>query len=122
MQYLTFDEYQNLGGVLDIAAFKRNLTRASGIIENFTFGRIEKMKEVPSNAKELCRDLVEYFHENLSSNHLSSRSQTAGGVSESESYASFQEQSAKIQSLVSDYLANEKDDNGTPLLYSGCIV
>ena len=121
MQYLTFDEYQNLGGVLDISAFKRNLTRASGIIKNFTFGRIEKMKEIPSNAKELCRDLIEYFHANLSSNHLSSRSQTAGGVSESESYASFQEQSAKIQSLVNDYLENEKDDNGVPLLYYGCI-
>ena len=122
MQYLTFENYKDLGGTLDETAFKRNLTRASGVIDNFTFNRIEKMKEIPLRAKELCRELVEYFADNLSSVFLSSHTQSAGGVSESESYASFEEQAAKVQCLVTDYLLNETDDNGTPLLYSGCIV
>jgi hypothetical protein len=68
------------------------------------------------------RDLVEYLASNVSSGKsVASKSQSAGGVSESESYAtkSTDEINAEMLCIVYDYLATEKDDCGTPLMYRG---
>jgi hypothetical protein len=82
------------------------------------------MKSIPQNVKPLCRDLVEYFAANFgSSKQVSSRNQSAGGVSESESFVirSIEERAGEIDDMVKDYLLNVVDDNGTPLLYRGCL-
>ena len=125
MQYLKdHQEYLALGGVCDATAFNRNVDRACGIIDNATHNRIECMTEVPQRAKALCRDLVEYIARNLTFDAVvQSRSQSAGGVNESESYAikSKDELQADIDNMIADYLLTETDDNGTPLLYRGCI-
>jgi hypothetical protein len=124
MTYLTYEEYSNMGGVLDLTAFNRNVDRACSIIDNATHNRIECMAEVPQRAKALCRDLVEYLANDFgSSKQVSSHSQSAGGVSESESFVirSIEERAGEIDDMVKDYLLNEVDDNGTPLLYRGCL-
>ena len=122
MTYLTYEEYSNMGGVLDLTAFNRNIDRACGIIDNATHNRIECMAEVPQRAKALCRDLVEYLVENNGDKIVPSKSQSAGGVSESESYATktADDVYGDIQNMIYDYLLNATDDNGTPLLYRGC--
>lgn len=123
MTYLTYEEYSNMGGLLDLTAFNRNIDRACGIIDNATHNRIECMAEVPQRAKALCRDLVEYLARYSTSDMVvSSRSQSAGGVSESESYATKTADDiyGDIQNMIYDYLLNVTDDNGTPLLYRGC--
>lgn len=124
MIYLTYEEYSEAGGILDLTAFNRNIDRACGVIDNATHNRIECMEEVPQRAKALCRDLVEYLARN-NTNEISvtSRSQSAGGVSESESYATKTSDDVygDIQNMLYDYLGNETDDNGTPLLYRGCL-
>ena len=123
MTYLTYEEYSNMGGVLDLTAFNRNIDRACGIIDNATHNRIEYMADVPQRAKALCRDLVEYLVENNGVKIVTSKSQSAGGVSESESYATktADDVYGDIQNMVYDYLLNVTDDNGTPLLYRGCL-
>ena len=123
MTYLTYEEYLNMGGICDVTAFNRFSDRAFGIIDNATHNRIECMAEVPQRAKALCRDLVEYLARNLTFDAVvQSRSQSAGGVSESESYAikSKDELQADIDNMIADYLMTETDDNDTPLLYRGC--
>jgi hypothetical protein len=123
MIYLTFEEYSNMGGICDVTAFNRNIDRACGIIDNATHNRIECMAEVSQRAKALCRDLVEHLARYSTSDMVvSSRSQSAGGVSESESYVTKTdvELQAEIDNMIADYLLMEKDDNGTPLLYRGC--
>ena len=126
MIYLTFTEYlSELGGKLDETAFLRNVDRASGIIDNATFNRIEKMKAVPRQAKALCRDLIEYLVESSSADaRVSSISQSAGNVSESKSFAekTKEETASEINNMVFDYLGMVTDDNGTPVLYRGCSV
>lgn len=125
MQYLTYEEYKEIGGVLDEIAFIRSIDRTCGIIDSATRCRIEKMQAVPAQAKALCRDLVEYIYKNqLADKVISGKSQSAGGVSESESYAvkTKEDISADIDNLICDYLSDVKDDNGTPLLYRGCSV
>lgn len=124
MQYLTYEEYTEIGGTLEETAFNRNIDRACGIIDNATHNRIECMAEVPQRAKALCRDLVEYLARNDTTEiAVTSRSQSAGGVSESESYATktADDVYGDIQNVIYDYLLNITDDNGTPLLYRGCL-
>ena len=82
------------------------------------------MADVPQRAKTLCRDLVEYLARNDTTEiAVTSRSQSAGGVSESESYVTKTniELQADIDNMIADYLMAETDDNGTPLLYRGCL-
>ena len=124
MTYLTYEEYSNMGGVLDITAFNRSISKVCGIIDNATHRRIECMKTIPQSVKALCRDLVEHISANSTNEKLvTSRSQSAGGVSESESYEikSREEMQADIDNMIADYLTAETDDSGTPLLYRGCI-
>ena len=124
MIYLTYDEYSAMGGICDLTAFNRNIDRACGVIDNATHNRIECMKEVPQRAKALCRDLVEYLARNNTTEiAVTSRSQSAGGVSESESYATKTADDiyGDIQNMLYDYLGNEKTDNGIPLLYRGAM-
>ena len=123
MIYLTYDEYSAMGGICDLTAFNRFSDRAFGIVDNATHNRIEPMHGVPKKAKALCRDLVEYLARYSTSDMVvSSRSQSAGGVSESESYVTKTEAElqADIDNMIADYLMAETDDNGTPLLYRGC--
>ena len=123
MIYLTYDEYSAIGGICDLTAFNRNIDRACGIIDNATHNRIEYMAEVPQRAKVLCRDLVEYLVENNGVKIVTSKSQSAGGVSESESYATktADDMYGDIQNMIYDYLLNVTDDKGTPLLYRGAM-
>ena len=82
------------------------------------------MAVIPQQAKSLCRDLVEYLANNITNNTvISSKSQSAGGVSESESYVirSIEERAGEIDDIIKDYLLNEVDDYGTPLLYRGAM-
>ena len=123
MAYLTYEEYSNMGGVLDLTAFNRNIDRACGIIDNATHNRIECMAEIPQKVKAGCRDLIEYLVENNTTKIVTSKSQSAGGVSESESYATktADDVYGDIQNIIYDYLGNEKDKKGTPLLYRGAM-
>jgi hypothetical protein len=123
MQYLTYEEYTSIGGALEMTAFNRNIDRVFGIIDNATFGRIEKMAETPRQVKACCRELVEYLSNNATSKTITSKSQSAGGVSESESYATktASDIEAEIANILFDYLGSVKTDNGTPLLYRGAM-
>ena len=124
MQYLTYEEYINIGGELDLTAFKRNIDRACGIVDQHTQSRLYGKKEVSKMVKACVRDLVEYLANNLTNGKvITSKSQSAGGVSESESYATktTDELSAEMLNIVYDYLATEKTEHGTPLMYRGAM-
>lgn len=124
MIYLTYDEYTGLGGTVDLTAFNRNIARASGMIDNATFCRIEKMSKVPENAKHLCRDLIEYLARNNATDlTVTSRSQSAGAVSESESYKvkTNEEMQEEISKMIYDYLGGCFTDDGNLLLYRGAM-
>lgn len=124
MQYLTYEQYKNIGGLYDITAFNRSVVRACSIIDNSTNKRIETMNEVSQQAKELCRDLIDYISVNsVAEKSVTSRSQSAGGVSESESYSekTIGDMYEDMNNLVYDYLASVNDDKGIPLLYRGAL-
>lgn len=122
MEYLTYDEYTNIGGICDSTAFNRNCMRVFSLIDNATFKRIEAMAQIPVKVKHLCRDMIEYCNANISTGKaVQSASQSSGGTSESESYVvkTADEIRTDLDGMIYDYLASETDDNGTPLLYLG---
>lgn len=124
MQYLTYEEYVEIGGdKLEMTAFNRNIDRVCGMIDNATYGRLEQMTEIPRQVRACCRELVEYLANNVSGKTITSKSQSAGGVSESESYATktTADVEAETANIIFDYLGSVKTDNGTPLLYRGAM-
>ena len=124
MTYLTYEEYTEIGGTLEETAFKRNIDRACGFVDTHTFNRLQGVLSVSQGVKACVRDLVDYLAINVSSGRVvSSKSQSAGAVSESENYATKtnDELNADMFNIVYDYLLGEKDDLGTPLMYSGAM-
>lgn len=124
MEYLSYDEYYEMGGVLEPVVFARYSTRVFSRIAQETGNRINAMADVPKEVKALCCDLIEYMYNNLSNDKpLSSTSQSQGGASEGEAYVYIKpsEHEAQISTIINDYLAVITDDNGTPLLYRGCM-
>ena len=123
MQYLTYEQYTEIGGTLEMTAFSRNIDRVCGMIDNATFGRIDKMAVVPRQVKACCRELVEYLANIVESGNVSSQSQSAGGVSESVTYTNKTTEDIENEcaNIIFDFLGNVKTDNGTPLLYRGAM-
>lgn len=154
MRYLSYDEYLELGGTLDATAFNRYLPRACAFLDTQTFNRLREQSQVVTfktepikygdlengiefespiatlinvseNVKACVRDLVDYLANNVSSGKaITSKSQSVGGVSESESYSTkaSDEALADMTDIVYDYLAPEVDEKGTPLLYKGAMI
>lgn len=121
MQYLTYEEYQEIGGMLDLTAFNRNIDRACGMIDNHTRGRIHGFFAVPEKVKYCCRDLVTYIAQNAVEKSVTSRSQSAGAVSESVSFAvkTVDEYYDDIVAIMADYLGLLETESGVPVLYRG---
>ena len=123
MTYLTYEEYSNIGGICDLAAFNRNIDRACAMIDNRTQSRLECFEEIPQIVKVVCADLVDYIANNsVEKAVITSKSQSAGGVSESESYATktAEDYSADLDRIF-EPLAVVKTKNGISILYKGAM-
>ena len=122
MQYLTYEEYSSLGGELSLAAFNRNIDRACAMIDNRTQSRLECFEEIPQIVKVVCADLIDYISTNTVEKTVTSKSQSAGGVSESESYATkTAEDFANDLDRIFEPLATVKIANGISILYRGAM-
>lgn len=125
MRYLTFDEYKQIGGELEEAAFLRNIDRASLMIDRHTQSRLKGFEELPEEVKPLCRDLVEYIAYNVVEKpNVSSKSQSIGGLSESENYTvkTAVDYINDIAYLMENYLSEVVTKSGVCVLYKGALV
>lgn len=125
MRYLTYEEYTSIGGLLEKNDFEHVIDRTCGIVDLYTQARLKDASVIPDRVLSCIRDLCEYLVANKASGTngtVASRTQSAGGVSESESYTSktADEFNAEMLCIIYDYLITETDDYGTPLLYRGC--
>lgn len=123
MTYLTYEEYINIGGVLDLTVFNRNIDRACAMIDNRTQSRLECFEEFPQIVKVVCVDLVDYISTNTVDKPIvTSKSQSAGGVSESESYSTkTAEDFANDLDRIFEPLSVVKTKNGVSILYRGAM-
>lgn len=123
MQYLTYEQYKEIGGMLDLTAFKRNIDRACAMIDIRTQSRLESFEIVPQIVKTVCADLVGYIANNtVEKPFVSSRSQSAGGVSESESYAvKTADDFANDLDRIFEPLKTVKTKNGISVMHRGAM-
>lgn len=123
VSYLTYDRYKQLGGTLDTAAFTLAEFKARKRVDYLTASRVQRMAEVPE-AVTLCVFALIGLESSIGteaqiSNPLVTSYNTDGY---SESYGNIPtiaESDAIMNKTVRTYLADEKDDKGTPLLFRG---
>ena len=123
MIYLTYAEYKEMGGtILDEAAFTRNIERTCTMLDVRTQSRLDAFEVIPQIVKVVCADLVDYIATNTVEKSITSKSQSAGGVSESESYATktAEDFSADLDRIF-EPLAVVKTKNGVSILYRGAM-
>ena len=123
MQYLTYEEYTEIGGTIDLTAFNRNIDRACAMINIRTQSRLEAFEKIPKIVKIVCADLVGYIATNAVEKPIvTSKSQSAGGVSESESYMTkTADDFANDLDRIFEPLAMVKTANGISITYRGAI-
>jgi hypothetical protein len=122
MIYLTYEDYKTIGGTLDETAFNRNIDRACAMIDTRTQSRLGAFEEVPKIVKTVCADLLDYISTNTVEKTLQSKSQSAGGVSESESYAvKTADDYANDLERIFEPLYVVKTKNGISILYKGAM-
>lgn len=121
--YIDRTYYKANGGTeMDDAAFSRNEYRARKIVDRLTQNRVTKMAQVPEAVQRLMVELVTMEATQgaaaLENQPVSSFSND--GYSETYAQPLTAETVKQLEmDLVVDYLAEETDDNGTPLLYLG---
>ena len=114
--YLSYAEYQSLGGTLTNTAFTLLEFKARSLIDSYTQKRIHNMATVPESAKKCTFELI---------GKLDTESQTGGGMIASESSGSYSYsvdlKTAKqsMADTIHTYLAWQTDDNGIYLLSAG---
>ena len=122
MTYLTYEEYQKIGGILDLTAFNRNIDRACAIIDIRTHSRLEEFEEIPQIVKTVCADFLDYISTNTVEKVVTSKSQSARGVSEIESYAvKTADDFANDLDRIFEPLAVVKTKNGISITYRGAM-
>ena len=135
--YLTYDEYTNLGGTLELPAFTSLELQAEVKIDYYTFRRLQNDTEYSNRIKLCIMKIIEYLNiykdyydktTNLNNPVVSSQSNDGvsisyGGLLGNTSPADMQSVSEKkdmdIYNTIKQYLADEKNQAGQLLLYRG---
>ena len=121
--YIEIGYYLANGGTeMDNAAFSRNEYRARKIVDRLTQNRVAKMQNVPEAVQRLMVELVtlEATQGAAALDNQPVSSFSNDGYSETYAQPLTAETVKQLEmDLVVDYLAEETDDNGTPLLYLG---
>jgi len=132
--YLTYEEYQNMGGQLDDTAFTKLEFEARSYVDSVTFNRLVRnpLTTIPEELKHCMYDLVELF--SIKTNTISGIivdgkltgniiKQENDGVSTSYSGVSTRQSitlsEQEILNKIRNYLHNTKDSKGHLVLYRG---
>ncbi len=117
-QYLIYEEYQKLGGIIDRQTFQLLEYRAEKEVDRQTFNRFRKIKEYPIELKMCIFDLITHIN-NIYSGDSSVISETIGNYSITRKNK--EELNKESVSLIANYLQNTKVNN-IPVLYRGADI
>ena len=126
-QYLTYDEYVELGGSLAETSFSILEFEARQSIDKYTYGRLKDLGEQIQEVK-MCifrlMNIIDSYKE-LEIQNKAYSSETIDGYSLSfttPSKATVEARRDEIKEVIKDYLVDCKLDDGTPYLYCGADV
>ena len=131
--YLTYEEYLNMGGTLDEAAFDNYLMGAEMLIDWYTFNRLENETVIPEKVKKCVYKLISLAdmkskafvlgREVNGEGNASVASQSNDGVSISYNTISasqaFDLLKSESENIIKQYLNGVVNSLGRKLLYRG---
>ena len=123
-QYLTYEEYVELGGTLEETPFNILEFEAQKNIDRYTFGRIKEIEEQANEVKvcvfELVKVLSNYSKYAEQDKAIASESTDGYSISYSSSNEGISKaKSSEVKSVIQTYLSDLKTDKGVPYLYIG---
>ena len=117
--YLTYEEYQTLGGAADEPTFTRLCAAACGRIDRLTHGRVRDLEQVPQEVKAAVFELI-HRAESYEAEDARMASFTNDGMSVSYVQETAPQRDSSLNGVVIDLLWGLKAADGkTPLLYAG---
>lgn len=131
--YLTYEEYLNMGGTLDEAAFDNYLIDAEMLIDWYTFNRLENETVIPEKVKKCVYKLISLAdmkskafvigREVNGDGNASVASQSNDGVSISYNTISASQAldllKSESENIIKQYLNGVVNSLGRKLLYRG---
>ena len=121
-QYLTYNEYQTLGGSLDQSPFNLLEYNARKEIDKKTFGRLIGIENIPQEVKLCVYNLIntiDSYTINTENKGISSESTDGYSISYNKPDKSFNEaKNSELEDIITTYLANTLIDN-IPVLFRG---
>lgn len=121
-RYLSFEEYQELGGTLEEAPFNILEFEARKKIDQYTFGRLKELTKQIQEVRMCSYKIINLLNEYSAFENKGISSENIDGYSVS--YSANGESTSKskiegIRSIIRTYLAECYLDDGTPYLYTG---
>lgn len=115
-QYLTYNEYKELGGNLSEMPFKLLEYRAEKKVDEQTSNRFRKISEYPQELKLCINELITEIKKYNDSGNKSS--ETVGNYSVSYDKPVTEEKNKSLNNIIKSYLSNTKIDD-IYVLYCG---
>ena len=115
--YLNYDEYKQMGGTLDEAAFINYGFEANQQIMTATHNRISEPSAAVKNCMFKLIGLLSKSDENLQKGQISSFAHD--GLSQNFALPTAADFSKAVHNVIYTYLIHEVDENNVPLLYAG---
>ena len=112
---ISYDEYKENGGSLNDAAFKVYSYEAERKLMSETHGRIKKVTEPILRCFVRLTDILSKC--DVAQDKVTSWGND--GVSQSVKDVSAEEYAVKADTIIREYLSEEVDEKGVPLLYLG---
>lgn len=134
--YLTYEEYQNMGGTLDETTFNDYCFEAEAKINWYTFNRLKKDKTFPEEVKRCVYHLIKLLQDmaaamattgdpsgSVSGTTAGIASQSNDGVSISYNTLSakdmLESSQSQVETTIKQYLYGVMNELGKKLLYRG---
>ena len=127
-QYLTYEEYNLLGGTLSEMPFNILEFEARKKIDNRTQNRINNMKDKPQEVK-LCvnamiNTLVQYVVDNSKGINKNIASESIDGysvsfITGSQVQEAIKSKKSELEDIMQTYLGNVRTSDNIPVLYLG---
>lgn len=112
--YLSYDEYQSMGGSVSEMAFTNLEYKARKKIDTATHGRIKDEEKPREAVKHLCFELISFYGTGAGAGMASASND---GVSVA--FLSGEASAKQETNLIKQYLIGELCEDGTPVLYLG---
>lgn len=116
-QYLTYAEYQSLGGTLDEVPFNILELTARGIVDERTLGRLKDLPEQITQVKVCIFELINQISTLTTEKNVAS--ENIDGYSVSYATKTTQEQQQVYDDIVRNNLLMCRLEDGTPYMYCG---